>query len=140
MDRELVTTLQLLAAADAQVLLVSHHALELAATLHADIEGAWWCDRIIGWEDGFERGTGGTISFALVLSQLRRRLPSARVLALSTDPCVWAALDGGNDRIIMFGNNSHTVPGDISVTTDQLIDAIWCVIDIRMHYRRRFVR
>ncbi len=132
-DRELVNTLRMLATSDAQVLLVSSRAHMLAASLHVDIEGAWWCDRKTGWFDAAHEVTGET-SFAEVLIELRRRAPSARVLALSSDRSLWAALDD-HDRIISFGQ-SRDDDADPSMIANQLIEAMWRVIDIRASHRR----
>jgi hypothetical protein len=132
-DRELVNTLRMVATCDVHVVLVSSGSHMLAAALHVDLEGAWWCDRTSGWFDGPPERDGET-PFAAVLAQLRSRLPGSRVLALSNDRSLWAALDPV-DRIIGFGQ-----PRDASTEAppiaEQLIDAMWCVIEIRTHHRR----
>lgn len=133
-DRQFIETLRMLAATDAQIILISTRAHELAGTLSASVEGVWSCDRIHGWHDLPTRADGKLASYALVVTQIRQRLVNARIIAISNEPSLWAALDG-QDRTIALRPGDETAV-DLAVTSDELSDALWCVIDIRT-YRRR---
>jgi hypothetical protein len=127
---ELIDTLRMLEASDSQIVLVSTRAQELAAFMNTRFDRAWWCDRNIGWHDrGRENRSNSPTPFAAVLTELRRRVPGASVLALSNDGELCDAVDV-QDRVIRFGTSA----------ADDIIKAIWTLIDMRTSGHRRYKR
>lgn len=127
---ELVDTLRMLEASDAQIVLVSTRAQELAAFMNTRFARAWWCDRNIGWHDRARENRSDTPTpFASVLAELRRRVPGASLIALSNDAELCGAVDV-SDRVIRFG----------TAAADDIIKAIWTLIDMRTTSRRRYKR
>jgi len=123
---ELIDTLRMLEASDSQIVLVSTRAQELAAFMNTRFDRAWWCDRNIGWHDrGRENRSDAPTPFAAVLSEIRRRVPRASLLALSNDAELCDAVEV-QDRVIRFGTSA----------ADDIIKAIWTLIDVRTSSRR----
>lgn len=125
-ERGLVGALRMFGRSKARVVLVSSGAHELAASILVDLEPA-----------SCEHAARPGEPFASVLAEIRDRVRDTRVVAVSSDQCLWNVL-GHHDRFILV--RAPAAELEASAATAQVIDAMWVTLQSWREQSSRTVR